>query len=432
MKSKNFLFKWLVLFFAAGTLIASCSSDDDDDANNNVTPSNTTGNSSDKESSFATNSTDSTFSNAVVIVFSDDSTAVVKSNPYSSSGVTVSIDSNHVSVTSTYASAVNYVLSGSTTNGSLSVNSSNDFQVILNGVSLISSQGPAIYLSSTSDASLRSVGTTNNRLIDNATYASAYSSAKGAVYSAGNLTITGSGQLTVKGYNRHAIASAQKVTVAGGYNTISAAPKDGIHATNVEQTGGTLTVSATGDAIEAEDGSLTISGGTLTATASVQDTKGLKADSTVTISGGDVSVTASGNQTKAIKANDVVVSAGTLNITTTGDVVLESSGSGYDPSYCTGIKSDNNTTISGGTVTITSSGKSGKGVSTDGDFYLTGGTLNISTTGNGGTYTDSDGATDSYAATGVSVDGNAYIYGGTAIPYLRQVVPEKEYPLMVN
>lgn len=407
MTYKALLSKLAIALFAISFVVA-CS--DDDNGQDNTTPT-STDNTEDSNSSFSTNTTDSTFTNAVTIVYS--TSGAVVTNPYSSQGVTVSVSDNDVSVTSTTSTAINYVLSGSSSDGVLSINSSNPFGIVLNGVSLINSDGPAIFISSSSDASIKTVGTTNNRLIDNSSYASTFSAAKGTIHSAGNITLTGSGNLTIKGYARHGIASSAQVSVSGGNTTIASAAKDGVHAVNFTQTGGTLTITPTGDGIEAEDGSLNISGGTLNVTSSVADTKGLKADNSINITGGEIVLTASGDQTKAIKADNVTISDGTLTINTTGDVVLESSGSGYDPSYCTAIKTDNAFLMSGGTLTVNSSGKGGKGVSTDGNFTITGGTISITTTGNGSTYTDSDGATDSYNATGISVDGNAYLYGGT-------------------
>lgn len=409
IKNKLFFLN-LVLVSLLTVLLNACSTSSiaEDDSSS----SNTETNSSDTDTSFDTNSTDSTFTNAVVITYTT-SGATVTSNPYSSSGVAVAVSGSDVTVTSTTGTAVNYVLKGTNTDGVFTVNSTNAFGIILNGLNLMNSDGPAINITSSSDATIHLVGTTNNRLIDNSTYSTDFSSAKGTIYCAGNLTLEGNGNLIVKGYAKHAISSAATFTLAGGTTTISYAYKDGIHATNYVQTGGSLTITPTDDGIEAEDGYATISGGTLTVTNTVDDTKGLKADGTITVSGGTLNLTASGTQDKAIKGGEVVLSGGTIGITTSGGVYLEASGSGYDPSYCTGIKSDGNVTISGATVTIASTGVAGKGISVDGDFTMNSGTVTISTSGGGAKYTNTSGTTDSYSATCVSVDGATYLYGGT-------------------
>ena len=62
---------------------------------------------------------------------------------------------------------------------------------------------------------------------------------------------------------------------------------------------------------------------------------------------------------------------------TTGTVVLEASGSGYDPSYPTAIKSDADITLGGSNITISGTGAGSKGISSDANIYITGGTVQI-------------------------------------------------------
>jgi hypothetical protein len=252
-------------------------------------------------------------------------------------------------------------------------------------------------------------------LIDNNTYATDYDAAKATLYGAGNILLKGAGSLQVKGYAKHSIASAAGITVAQGTITISEAYKDGIHtSTYFNQTGGTLDIASTDDGIQCEDGNVQISGGKLTLASTAQDVKAINAAGTVSLTGGATSITVSGNASKGIKADGTVtLSGGTLDVTTSGGVLLESSGSGYDPSYCTAIKSDVDVLVSGAGVTITASGVANKGISVDGNLSITSGTVKITDSGSGTTYKNSSGVTDSYSATCLDADGNISITGGT-------------------
>ena len=102
----------------------------------------------------------------------------------------------------------------------------------------------------------------------------------------------------------------------------------------------------------------------------------------------------------------ITLSGGTITIHNSGDAVLEASGSGYDPSYCTAIKSDEDINISGAGITIVCPGLAGKGISSDANIIMTAGSVNVTSTGNGATYTNTSGVKDAYVSTCFSTDGN--------------------------
>lgn len=108
----------------------------------------------------------------------------------------------------------------------------------------------------------------------------------------------------------------------------------------------------------------------------------------------------------------MVFSGGDITITNSGGVVLVTSGSGYDPAYATAIKSDADIEVSGGKITIVSSGAGGKGISTSGNINISSGTVNVTTSGAGTTYKNSSGTTDSYSAVCLNTDKNITISGG--------------------
>ena len=96
---------------------------------------------------FATNTKDTVFSNAVVIKYSGTTATVT--NPYQGNGVNVVVTNGDVVVTaSTTSTEINYVLSGRATNGTFKLYSEYKFGLVLNGVSIINDNGPAINIQS--------------------------------------------------------------------------------------------------------------------------------------------------------------------------------------------------------------------------------------------------------------------------------------------
>jgi len=181
--------------------------------------------------------------------------------------------------------------------------------------------------------------------------------------------------------------------------------------------GGNLTiVSSVGDGVDAGNATVSISGGTINVTSTSADVKAVKTGTnTITITGGTFNLNVSGAQSKGISAKgNISISNGTFNITISGATVLTASGSGFDPSHCTAIKSDAQINVSGGTFTIQSltTADGGKGFSSGTDLTVTGGNFTISTAGNGANYTDTTGAANSYSVASFSSNTNIIISGG--------------------
>ena len=74
------------------------------------------------------------------------------------------------------------------------------------------------------------------------------------------------------------------------------------------------------------------------------------------------------------------ISDGAITITTSGGGTWDSDKSKTKAAACLGA--DGNVTISGGTLTLTSTGAGGKGINADGNFTVNGGTTTIKTSGN--------------------------------------------------
>lgn len=336
-------------------------------------------------------------------------------NPYEGFGVTVNISGADVLVNSTLTdSQIYYVLSGTSTEGSFKIYSAYRAGLVLNGLNLTNSDGPAINIQSSKYIDVVLKDGTSNYLTDGANYATSVEDQKATFFSEGQLIFTGNGSLILSGNYKHSLCSDDYITIESGNITVANATKDAIHANEkILFHGGNMTLSANGDGIEVEGGHFTMTGGVLNISLASADVKALKADSTITIKGGEATLTLTGNQSKAISADSaVVLSAGTIKITTSGGVVLEALGSGYDPSYCTAVKSAK-ITVDGADICIVQTGVSSKSFSSDGDVNILSGNVNITNSGSGATYTNSLGKIDAYSAAAISSDGNIYLLGGT-------------------
>lgn len=386
-----------------------------------------------------TNTKDTTIANAVLIDY-DGTTPTITNNI--SSGVAVTVTNGDVVVKSTNNSTpISYVISGQSTNASLKIYSDADFNLVLNGTSLVNTDGPAINIQSSKKAIVTLVGGTVNRLIDGANYATSTEDQKGTFFSEGTLDFTGAGSLLIYASNKHAIVSDDNINMLGGTISVTQAAADAIHAYhNFQMSGGNFTLVATESGVESEAGFVSISGGAMGITASSDGitTSYTGTDTTilpyVQITGGTLTINASGEKVKAINSNsylslnssDATVALytsgnGCKGIKTSGDVkltagkltILTGGASYYNTTdkatvQSSGISCGGNLAIQDGTISISNTGVGGKGIIVDGVSTVTGGTITLTTSG--ATYTYSTTET-SEASTFVGT-GSIAINGG--------------------
>lgn len=168
--------------------------------------------------------------------------------------------------TITISTAGTYIVSGNLTDGSITVTTSeNDkVQIVLNGVKIASSSGPAIDIQSADKCFITLAEGTQNSLSDGSVFAS--EDANACIYATCDLTINGSGSLDISGNYRHGVFSKDGLVVYGG-KVVLDSQGDGVDSNgNVEINGGTLLVngpSGDGDGAFDYDGEATISGGTV-------------------------------------------------------------------------------------------------------------------------------------------------------------------------
>ena len=99
------------------------------------------------------------------------------------------------------------------------------------------------------------------------------------------------------------------------------------------------------------------------------------------LEGGDITASVTADAAKAIKAEGDIRATGTnVTATTSGGGVWDADKVKTKSSSC--MSADENMLISGGTLTLTSTGAGGKGINVDGTFTATGGNVTINTSGN--------------------------------------------------
>ena len=194
---------------------------------------------------------------------------------------------------------VEYVLKGSSANGSFELNGAYKATVTLDGLELTAQEGAAINLKCGKRMNLNIKNGSKNVLEDGADTLH-----KACIYTKGHLEIEGGGQLTVKANSKNAIAAKEYV--------------------QIKQSAGKIAISsATGNGISSGS-DLTIDGGTIDINLSSVDKKALKCDSTLTINGGALKAVLTGDGGKGVKCDgDMVMNGGSLDIETSGNYVSE-------------------------------------------------------------------------------------------------------------
>ena len=299
-----------------------------------------------------------TTSNATLIRFTD--AAAKASGKYTG----YEIDGTDVSITA----AGTYVFSGDCDNGSITVKKGvTGVTIVLNGLTLTNDDSAAITLNKTAEASLIAAAGTTNTVADTEGLSDENAAVK--IKSGASLSISGTGTLTVDGNAKNGIKGAADavITVAEVKLNINAA-NDGLSCDDeLNITGGTLNITAGGDAVKASPdtgenpdttslGNVTISGGTLTLNATED---GVQADGDLTISGGTFHVKTNGGRTTALTD---------------------------DSASCKGFKAGGALTVTGGTLTVDSADDA---LHAGTDVTISGGTLTLAT-GDDGVHADNN------------------------------------------
>ena len=272
-------------------------------------------------------------------------------------GVTVTVNGGHIIANHGSEKGICYYVTGSTSNGSLTIVGDKKYEVILSGVDITNPDSAALNLLSKKRAFVMLDDGTTNKLTDGSTSMSDH---KGALYCKGKLLFNGNGALEVYGNYNNGIHSADYIIFNTGNN---------IYAKSTANHG-----------IKANDG-VFINGGILNVEVSAAAAKGINSESDITVNGGRTTVITTGN--------------GTWD---TED--LEAKGAAC-------IKCDSIFTINGGELWLKSTGSGGKGINADMDGYFNGGNTYIITTGS--QYKSNN---DTASPKGIKIDGDIDISDG--------------------
>ena len=312
--------------------------------------------------------------NTVNIVYNGSTATVTKADNISNY-VTAEVSGAQVTITQTNTEAIDndeitYVLSGSTTDGSLTLDGSYKCTVSLAGLTMTNPNGAAINITNKKRIQLSAMNGTENTLTDGSN-----GSQKACIYSKGQLQLQGKGTLNVAGNTKHAIKSGDYITVKNLTLNITSAVGDGISCEEYFQMkSGTVTISGVDD-----DGiQCDLGGDTSTGETTDHDDED---SGNVYIEGGTLNINVTAAAAKGIKADgDIKISDGDITMKTTGGGAWDSDDKKVKASSC--LCADGNMTISGGTMNLNSTGAGGKGINGDGTFTATGGTTTIKTSGN--------------------------------------------------
>ena len=268
-----------------------------------------------------------TWATSVRITYDGDK-ATVTGYP---STVIVTIDGAHVTIAST-AKRVRYIVTGTTTNGSLKFYSEKKFQLQLNGVDITNPNGAAINNQCGKSFYLVLNEGTENTLRDGENYTMIEGEdQKAALFSEGQILISGKGKLNIYSVGKHCMASDDYVFVRPGCQL--------------------YLNSSSGHGIKAKD-YVYIKGGVINMEIAADGAKGINCDSLIYVTGG----------------RTTIINSGTTRIET-------------DTTTAAGVKTDFNFTMTGGTLNVKCTGDDAKGINVAQPFLFTGGELNVVCTG---------------------------------------------------
>ena len=259
-----------------------------------------------------------------------------------------------------------YTLTG-TINGTVTINTEDDVKLILDNVTIKSTNGPAIYVESANTVVIYLKDGTTNTIEDSSSYSGYDQDVTGCIYSKDDLVFDGTGSLTVKANYGDGIVSKDDLKFINGTYTITAVD-DGIRGKDsVYIIDGNFTIKAGGDGIKASNdtdtakGYVLVEGGTFKITAS---SDGIQAITKLVINGGTLDITSA----EGLEATYVVINNGTIKISASDD----------------GINATNKSTfstptieINDGDITIVMGSGDTDALDANGNLYINGGTINI-------------------------------------------------------
>ena len=338
-------------------------------------------------------------------------------------GVEITVSNGHVTANHGSTEGVCYVVSGTTADGSLTIDGKTDFEVNLNNADINNPTSTALDLESKGAAYLVLTGT--NKLMDGSN-----EDHKSTLYSKSKLLVSGTGSLEVYGVYNHGIKGSDAIINGGIINVeTDGEGAKGINCDyNITINGGRTNVICTGNGEwDTED----------------LETKAascIKCDSVLTINGGEINVKATGSGGKGLKADwEAYITGGKIRVITTGGLYYSNGTTeshdykgntdNLDDAYTSspkGIKVGTKNVhgvlnISGGDLMVRTSGTNGEGIESKGTLDISDGSVMVSAyddaINSSGDLTVSGGTVVAVGTNndGIDANGDMYLKGGTLI-----------------
>ena len=368
------------------------------------------------EQSYATTEIDSiTIINPVTITWNGASATI--DIPENVEGVTYEIAGGHVVINNTNTCTEHeFILKGSSNDGSFTYNGNYKTKFHLNGISLTSTKGSAFDIECGKRIDLKLKQGTENSFTDAATrvnFDESNDGAKAAFYCKGHMELSGGGTLTVSGNFKHAMSIKEylfmKSTV--GTLTINSAVSDGLRVGEyfmmnggniiVKNVGGDGIQVATKTNTEEElNGQFIMNGGSINVSVTAVDKKGIRLDDnstdervatvvpemyindgTITV---DIAADAWGSRGIDCDGNITIgaeETSPTVNVTINQTNFYTDPDTGDQKRAC-GIKTNYTLLIANGNTTVSASGPKARGVRAT-TLRATGGTLKVTKKGSG-------------------------------------------------
>lgn len=312
--------------------------------------------------------------NQVGVVYSGTSAAVTVAGNVAQY-ITASVSGAHVNIeqSTDLAQEITYRLSGTSTDGEFYMSGSYKATLELNGLTLTNStpvsSGAAIHIQNGKRINIKVVEGTTNTLTD-----AASGSQKGCLYVKGHAEFKQKGTLNVYGNVKHAIKAGEYITVKNATINVKSAAGDGINCAqffSIES--GKVSISGTSDdGIQCD----------LEGTESTGETTDHEDEDSgnIYIAGGTLTIDVTATAAKGIKCEgDMQISGGSITVTTSGSGEWDSTDQETKAAAC--MSADGSISISGGELNLTSTGSGGKGIKCDDTLIISDGTVTVKTTG---------------------------------------------------
>jgi len=262
-----------------------------------------------------------------------------------------------------------YLISGDVENTMIKVEAADEakVQLVLDSVSIVNEDKPAIYVKSGDKIYVTTTGSDNYLEVNDECENDGDINLDAVIFSKSDLVLNGTGTLEVISASENGITSKDDLKVTGGTIVIDASA-DGLEANDsIRIYDGNITVVSGKDAIHSENdddtslGYIYMENGTLNLTA---DDDAIRGTSVVQIDGGTINIETC---TEGIEGTYVQINGGDITIYATDDGINAAEKSDYDVVI----------EIYGGDIDITMASGDTDAIDSNGDIYVYGGTINI-------------------------------------------------------